>query len=115
RLTALIAALLLALCQLAFAAQACAHALAAQDPAAVTPCHEMDGTPATPKATTICDAPTAAGADISYPVYAPTDLPLLSTVALPPDPVAHRLLYGPVHVGACHSPPLTVLHCRFRN
>jgi hypothetical protein len=115
RLTALTTALLLSLCQLAFAAQACAHALATQDRTPVMPCHETDGTPATPNPATVCDAPTTVGADISFPVLDVTDLPALPAAPITTDAVEPLSPYRPVAVAVYRPPPFTVLNCRFLN
>src|SRR5262245_2238294 len=115
RLTALTTALLLTLCQLAFAAQACAHGVAAKEAATSMPCHDMDSTPATPKPASVCDVPTPVGADISLPILSIADLPGLATGPLATGPIETASPYRYAIQAAYHPPPLTVLHCRFLN
>jgi hypothetical protein len=114
---ALIAALLLLLCQVGFAAQACArYATAGAD--ATASCHDAaadDGStePAT-VARSSCEAPALAAEGVSFPVVAVT--------AFAPNAIAPALAVAPpprqrgeVAATPCHPPPLTVLHCRFLN
>ena len=117
---ATITAVLLLLCQTAFAAQACAHTLASSTPenSATAPCHEATGdstAPAQLPAPTVCEAATALPDAAKVPVLALSDLPSII--------VAYEPFASPGGPGArqqsvqafCQSPPLSVLHCRFLN
>src|SRR5690242_10802728 len=76
---ALLTAVMLLLCQTAFAAQACAHTLTPAQPEGIAaPCHESAGGDAgkqAPAASTNCDAATALPDVAKVPVIAVTDLP----------------------------------------
>jgi hypothetical protein len=120
-LVALVTAILLLLCQTAFAAQACAHAAVpapAQSPAAA-PCHDMSGGSTTPTkqlpTATACEAAKALPDVAKVPVFALHDLP---SVLVAYEPFAAQARLG-VHAEAaqavCYSPPLSILHCRFLN
>ena len=112
-----LAALLLVMCQTAFAAQACAADLAR--PATTTtsaPCHEADhadsSVPA--HAASACEATKAVADPVKLPAFSIADTP--TTLVAFPAPVAGKPSLAIQHVYAlCHSPPLTVLHCRFLN
>jgi hypothetical protein len=116
---ALIAALLLVLCQTAFAAQAYAHSpLPVQDSAAAAPCHEVadDGkAPSSPTSSATCEAGKALNDIPNVHVYALAELPAvdIAYASAAPRGAASRTS---AHARAvCHSPPLSVLHCRFLN
>jgi hypothetical protein len=117
---ALLTAVLLLLCQTAFAAQACAHQSArAEATAASPPCHEVaeshgSTAPHAPASVASCDLAKASADPAKVQVYAVTDLPPVLTtkdqvvlgVSSPAQQVVHAL---------CYSPPLSILHCRFLN
>ena len=119
RTTAVLTAVLLLFCQVAFAAQACASHLTAAVEAAVAPCHhaaESDGsTPPTGAARSGCEAPALASEGVNLPVTLAAALPA------PPHnilvPFAAQTWHPPTLAGLthCHSPPLTILHCRLLN
>ena len=115
---ALLTALMLLLCQTAFAAQACAHTLRPAQPEGITaPCHESGGADTGKQipATTTCDAATALPDAAKVPVLAVTDLPAI-LVAYEPATAIGIQSGGAQRVQAvCHSPPLSILHCRFLN
>jgi hypothetical protein len=118
-IVALITAVLLLLCQTAFAAQACGHDFVSTNPStASVPCHEgMDeggSMPHTPAAASACDAPKAVAEAVKVPVFSITDFPALPIAHESVAPVT-RLSFTPLVRAACHSPPLTLLHCRFLN
>jgi len=115
---ALLTAILLLLCQTAFAAQACAHTVTPAQPAGITaPCHEPagDATGKQVPASTTCDAATALPDAAKVPVLAVTDFPAILVA------YEHAAVPGTASRGAqrvrpvCHSPPLSILHCRFLN
>jgi hypothetical protein len=121
-LVALITALLLLMCQTAFAVQACAHKFVpAITDTMSAPCHETsDGSSApddkAPAAATSCEVANAvpdAAAKVS--VFALADLPAVAVtyLQLPAPPRSARVLQTVQAV--CHSPPLSILHCRFLN
>jgi hypothetical protein len=115
RTIALITAILLLLCQTAFAAQACAQHVAVVDTASVS-CHEIaeseDSTAPAHRDST-CEAPALAAEPVNLPLASVTALPGL---LLPPaavsgiDAGASGVLAATTQ---CRAPPLTVLHCRF--
>jgi hypothetical protein len=115
-------AMLLLLCQTVFAAQACAHALAATspEPAAVAPCHQdiadtSHDVPAHSEAGTACEAAKATGDGARLPIYTLADLPA-TTIAYTEAQMPVAAFGAPAIVQAvCFSPPLGVLHCRFNN
>jgi hypothetical protein len=116
---ALTTALLLALCQIAYAAQACAQGMAALEVTVAAPCHETSGSeagaPVSPKATSVCDAPGVVGADIGFPLLSVADLPALHPAGVVMAPVRPYLQHCHALQTVGHPPPLTVLHCRFLN
>lgn len=115
---AVLTALLLVLCQTAFAAHACAHTIAPAAPDSnAAPCHEAAST-ASPErlpAPGVCEAAKALPDAGKVYVLAITDLPAI--------PVAYENVAAadaraaPAHAvrAVCHSPPLSILHCRLRN
>src|SRR5687767_8853457 len=116
---ALVTAILLLLCQTAFAAQACAHGMsAASAESASAPCHETAderGSPAKEApASSACEAATAVPDTVKLPLVAVTDLPSLPVVYVmrAPHSASQR---EPASLAVCHSPPLSLLHCRFLN
>ena len=118
---ALVTAVLLLLCQIAFAAQACAHTsppAPAEHPAAA-PCHQSPAESGAPAqhvpAPTACEVSKAVPDVAKVPVFALSDLPAIVVVyeqlAMPARPVRGQ---DTVHA-VCYSPPLSILHCRFLN
>ena len=120
-LVALITALLLLMCQTAFAAQACAHGFTPAVADAMTaPCHETASDSASPEkpapaASTTCEVANALSDAAKVPVLALSDLHAVAIAYLdaPAAPRASSALQT-VHA-VCHSPPLSILHCRFLN
>jgi hypothetical protein len=119
-LVALITALLLLMCQTAFATQACAHNVV---PAAADtmsePCHESSaesGTPEqAPAASTTCAVANALPDAAKVPVIALGDLPAVAVTYLKlPAPARSARVLQTVQA-VCYSPPLSILHCRFLN
>ena len=116
---ALLTALMLLLCQTAFAAQACAHTVTPAQPESIAmPCHGAPAGDDTGKqlpASTTCDAATALPDVAKVPVLAVTDLPAV-LVAYVETAVPGTPSRGTQRVQAvCHSPPLSILHCRLLN
>ena len=116
---ALVTAILLFVCQTAFAAQACAHAITAAPTESVSaPCHETTdggGSPAKQApASSACEAAKAVPDAAKLPVAAVTELESLPVVylVLASNGASRR---QPAALAVCHSPPLSVLHCRFLN
>ena len=118
RMIATVTALLLLLCQVAFAAEICAQQVAAHADAAVAPCHHVhdgEGSTLPPTETSGggCEAPALTGHAVDPPILAVTALPalLIDAPALASEtaraPTARAL---EVH---CRPPPLSILHCRF--
>ncbi|MDB5863629.1 MAG: hypothetical protein JWO70_1435 [Betaproteobacteria bacterium] len=112
--------MLLLLCQVAFAAQACAHSFASAAPAMVAPCHEAmgdaGGATDSPGAASICEASKAVADGSRLPIADITDFPALTVAQV--DILTPRWSTsspGPTATAVCHSPPLTLLHCRFLN
>ena|SRR5687767_2048354 len=110
-------ALLLLLCQTAFAAQACAHNIApAQTEGIVAPCHEASD------AHTGKPHPPAVGCEATKALPDAAKVPFLALADLPTMLVAYeqastrrtrpRIQYVQA---VCHSPPLSTLHCRLLN
>ena len=114
-LVAWLAALLLVLCQTAYAAQACAADLArSSTPSAAAPCHEAaDADSNVPvHAPSGCDAAKAVADPVKIPVFGNSDIPTL-IVAIQAFAAGVTSL-APQHVQAVgYSPPFTILHCRF--
>jgi hypothetical protein len=120
-LVALITALLLLICQTAFATQACAHSFApAPADSMSAPCHETSaesGTPEkqAPAASTGCAVANALTDVAKVPVFALSDLPAVLVTYLPlPAPLRSTRALQTVQA-VCYSPPLSILHCRFLN
>ena len=119
-IVALLTAIMLLVCQTAFAAQACALPSAGTTSTAVAPCHhDGDGantdTPTTPFVTGACETGKAIGDAAKVQVYALADLPAVAVTYGHAD-------FGAIAAGttqlvraACHSPPLSILHCRLLN
>jgi hypothetical protein len=110
-------AVLLLLCQTAFAAQACAHAVRDAQPESIAaPCHEAasENTGNRVPAASSCEATKALPDSAKVPVLDLADLPTMlmayEQAALPGTP--SRIQYVQA---VCHSPPLSILHCRFLN
>jgi hypothetical protein len=120
-LVALITALLLLMCQTAFAAQACAHSFApAPADSMSAPCHETATDSSVPEEQAPAISPSCAVANglpdaAKVPVIALFDLPAVAVTYLkrPAPPRSTRALQTVQAV--CYSPPLSILHCRFLN
>ena len=118
---ALVTAILLLLCQTAFAAQACAHTLApAQtESSSAAPCHGMSGDSTTPTqqapTTTACEAANALPDPAKVPVFALSDLPSIVVAYEPFSARAGATRREQAVQAVCYSPPLSILHCRFLN
>lgn len=120
RSIAVLAAMLLVLCQAAFIAQACAKAGAAADMAAVVPCHSSDETHApSPSGDHVrpgCEAPalTAEPVSVSFAALGAISAitTSLQTLHVAEDASSVSLRGQEPH---CRPPPLTILHCRFLN
>lgn len=118
---ALLTAILLLLCQTAFAANACAHSPAPASADATTnlPCHGADDSgnapgDEAPGASGGCGVSKALADSAKIPVFASTDLP--AVIIAYPLADAAIVARAPARVSAvCASPPLTILHCRFIN
>ena len=118
---ALLTAVLLLVCQTAYAVNACAQAgKPAEAVAATLPCHPPGPEGAEPASNApgvaaACAVSAALPDQAKVPVFASADLRVAlvgdafaQTAAVPAIAALHR------HV-ACASPPLTILHCRFLN
>ena len=120
-LVALVTAILLLLCQTAFAAQVCAHTLAPALPenSAAAPCHEVSGESTTPTqqlpASSVCEAANALPDAAKVPVFALADLPSIVVAYEPFAARADTTARGQTVQAVCYSPPLSILHCRFLN
>jgi hypothetical protein len=116
-LVAWLAALLLVMCQTAFAAQACGADLArGNTTSAAPPCHEATDTDSSvpPRAASACEATKAVADPVKIPVFGISDMP--AVIVAIHEPAARVASLAPQHVQAvCYSPHLTVLHCRFLN
>jgi hypothetical protein len=117
---AICAAVLLLLCQVAFAAQACAHDFASAAPAMAAPCHEAmgdaGGASDSPGAASICEAAKAVADTSKLPIADITDFPALTVAQVGIlTPRWSTSSPRPTTTAVCHSPPLTLLHCRFLN
>jgi hypothetical protein len=120
-LVALITALLLLMCQTAFAMQACAHSFVPATADTISaPCHETPENSSAPEkqpaASASCEVANALpDAAAKVPVVAIGDLPAVAVtyLQLPAPPRSARALQTVQAV--CHSPPLSILHCRFLN
>jgi hypothetical protein len=120
-LVALVTALLLLMCQTAFAAQACAHSFTPAGADAMTqPCHETTSEAASPQqqapaASKSCEVANALSDAAKAPVFALADLPAV-VIRYIDAPAPERTLRVLQTVQAvCYSPPLSILHCRFLN
>jgi hypothetical protein len=118
RMIAMVTALLLLLCQVAFAAEICAQQVAAHADSAVAPCHHVgDGEGSTvPPAETSgggCEAPALTGHAIDLPILAVTAFPALLIDAPALAPATARASAAPAVEVHCRPPPLSILHCRF--
>jgi hypothetical protein len=115
---ALVTAILLLLCQTAFAAQACAQTVTPVQPVGIAaPCHESPSDNAGKRipVSTSCEAANALPDSAKMPVLAVTELPTI-LVAYEPAAVSGTPWHGAQRVEAvCHSPPLSILHCRLLN
>ena len=112
-----IAALLLVLCQTAFAAQACAADFARPGTtAASAPCHDAADTDSSvpAHAASACEATKAVADPVKLPAFSIADTPAIIVAFHAPTAGNPSLAIQHVHA-VCHSPPLTVLHCRFLN
>ena len=114
-LVAWLAALLLVMCQTAFAAQACGADLTRTNPTpAAAPCHEAADADSNvpPRAASGCEAPTAVADPVKIPIFGLSDIPAVIVAIY--EPAAEFTSLAPQHVQAvCYSPPFTILHCRF--
>jgi hypothetical protein len=116
---ALITALLLLLCQTAFAAQACARSFANAQGDAPPACdesagHAQDHRKSSSTAADVCPSGKAIGAAAKVEVHSLTELPAI-TVSYSDAIAVVTASATPAVPAFCHSPPLTVLHCRFLN
>lgn len=114
-------AILLLLCQTAFAAQACVYSFAPATADVVSPpCHEIAGDAAAPAkqlpaAATSCEAAKAVAEPAKVSLIAVTDLPpILLAFAWNAAP-AMQSLTSQTPQAVCFSPPLSILHCRLIN
>jgi hypothetical protein len=119
-LVALVTAVLLLLCQTAFAAQACAHIFSGGNSSgASAPCHEgagnADNAPQTPAAVSVCEAAKAVGQSVEVPLIAVTDLPSLPMAPYEAIPPRQTSPFPHTAFAVCNSPPLSLLHCRLLN
>ena len=114
---ALLAAILLVLCQAAFVAQAYAQVGAAADAVAL-PCHhasdDADPAPSHEGVRPGCEAPAMTAEPVNVPLTALAALPSITLTASPPH-VDGRFPGLQAYEPDCRPPPLTVLHCRFLN
>lgn len=118
-LIALITALLLLACQVAFAAEACASSMRGMSESmAAMPCHDAEGEHGSPvdqaPATSGCQAGKAVADPVKTPVFALADLPAMRVTYLERVVSSSAARTVPAHV-VCSSPPLTILHCRLLN
>lgn len=116
---ACVTALVLLLCQTAFAAQACVHpaAVAPVEHGAAAPCHDpAGGAPANElPAPSACEAANAVPDAAKLPVLALSDLRATPVVYEQLAAGAGSTRNAQMAQAVCHSPPLSVLHCRFLN
>ena len=119
-IVALLTAVLLLACQVAFAAQACANgARGSAESTAAMPCHDAEGDhgsprDAAPPAASVCQTNNAVADTVKVPVFALADLPAVAVTYREPVPSAAVARARPPHV-VCSSPPLNILHCRLLN
>ena len=114
---ALATALLLFLCQTAFALQACAHFVdAASSTSAGPPCHETANAAHTgvPLSAGACDTK-AVGDYAKVTVWTLADLPAIPVTYSETDAPVASTGAPPVVHAVCYSPPLSILHCRLLN
>lgn len=115
---AVLTAVLLLLCQTAFVAQACAHTIAPAAPESnAAPCHEAAANTASPElpAPSMCEAAKALPDAGKVHVVALTDLPAISIAYERASAADAVTLAAQAVRPVCHSPPLSILHCRLRN
>lgn len=114
-LVAFFTALLLLLCQTAFAAQACAHGFASQAAGNElgAQCHDRaNDDPSGSSAATGCEASKALSEDVKVPAFAAVELPVFAVPRADIGLVSQA--FGPrITRAVCSSPPLNLLHCRF--
>jgi hypothetical protein len=118
RTIALVTALLLLLCQAAFAAQICAQQAAARVDGTGPSCHHaadsQDSTvPATATSGGGCEAPALTGHAVDMPLLAVTALPALLIYTEPMAAALGRARDVLALEPHCRPPPLSILHCRF--
>jgi hypothetical protein len=118
-LIALVTALLLLACQVAFAAEACANSIGrTSENTAAMPCHDAAderGSPAgQAPAVSGCEASKAVADPVKVPVFALADLRAVLVTYLQPIAVA-AVTRALAPQAVCSSPPLTILHCRLLN
>jgi hypothetical protein len=121
---ALVTAVLLLLCQTAFAAQACGHGFVSDNASAVSaPCYEaMDDSQSVPKdpaALSDCDAPKAIAEAVKVQVLSITDFPALQLARYEPAPVrlawlAPHAVHATQRTVLAAGPPKSILFCSFR-
>ncbi|HYC48242.1 MAG TPA: hypothetical protein VED01_22440 [Burkholderiales bacterium] len=120
-IVALLTAVLLLVCQTAFAVQACAYSASASEPASFNapPCHEVEapasGAPAVPQMAAACDAGKAVfdGAKLQIPPVA--DLAAIRIAYVDTGARASCARSAQLVQAVCYSPPLSILHCRLLN
>jgi hypothetical protein len=115
----LVTAVLLLLCQAAFAAQACSAGFVAKQNTDIAPCHETipnsSNVPDNPAAVSVCEASKAVAESAKHSMLAVTDLPALPVAYADFVPFAPKARPVQTIAVVCHSPPLTALHCRYLN
>jgi hypothetical protein len=120
RMIALVTALLLLLCQAAFAAQICAQQVAAKAERPLSSCHHAaesdDGSvPPADQSGGGCEAPALTGQHaVDLPILAVTALPALPIDAQSPAPSFAGAPAALAFEPHCRPPPLSILHCRFQ-
>src|SRR5689334_20946331 len=117
---AVLTALLLLLCQTAFAAQACGQTHGASKTPAAMPCHESaehhsSQAPSGSDSTSVCAAGKAVGQATKSDLPAALDLPAVVITYVDTATYTGVSQAPQVVHAVCSSPPLTVLHCRFLN
>jgi hypothetical protein len=118
RTIALVAAMVLLLCQAALAARACANYTVSPSAASV-PCHQGSGEadPLAPPEHTMsaCEAPALYAESANPSIAAVTALPALLLAPFVPVTSNTRERDTPAGHAPGRPPPLTILHCRFLN
>ena len=120
-LVALVTAMLLLMCQTAFAAQACTHVFTSAAADAISaPCHETPSESASPErqapaASTSCEVAKVLPDGSKLPVFALSDLDSVAVAYLDAPPALRTSRALQTVQAVCHSPPLSILHCRFLN